>query len=422
MKKPKVLVVGINPWIDNTGINTLINLFSDWGKESLALVYTRDSLPDTVICSQFFQISENKLMQSALHRKVKTGSIVHNSSQTRNVQNNLYARKHTELLSFAREFVWSIGKWRTQELRDFLDDFCPDVLFFPVYSTVYMNRIQNYIAEYTKKPYIVYSSDDNYSYLSIERTPLSYVHRFWIRKHEKKLLTDAKTIMVISPKQKEEYDALFKKQCIVLTKGIDYTGVSYEYTAPHTPIKMVYTGKLIIGRGATLQVISSAMQRINADGVKIELDIYTTDKPTDSQMDALNRNGCQIKGGISLEEVRKVQNEADVLVFVEGLDKANRYKARLSFSTKITDYLKAGKCIFAVGAEGIAPIDYFNRYDAAITASSEAEIEKKLTELVENPGLLEQYGKKAFLCGQEHHDKAAQDQILTRTIYEAIKE
>lgn len=420
MKKTKVLVVGINPWIDNTGINTLINFFSEWGTESLALIYTRDSLPDTKVCNKFFQISEKKLIRSIINRKVKTGNVVCNNHSCRNMENQLYKRKHTEVLSFAREFVWSFGAWKSLELKDFLDDFNPDVLFFPVYSTVYMNRLQNYIAKYTQKPYVVYSSDDNYSYLSIEQTPLSYIHRFWIRRHEKKLMQNAKKIMVISPKQKEEYDLLFNKESVILTKGIDYTDVHYEHLVPHIPIKMIYTGKMIIGRGKTLEMIAAAIKKINADGIKIVLDIYTTDSLTSLQMDVFNSSGCKVKGAIALDEVKKVQREADILVFVEGLDKANSKKARLSFSTKITDYLKAGKCIFAVGDAEIAPIDYFNRYDSAITATSEQEIIKKLTKIVENPSLLNKYGEKAFLCGKEHHDKVVQNQILIRTICEAV--
>lgn len=421
MRKPKVLVVGVNPWRDNTGINTLINFFSGWGTDSLALVYTRDTVPDTKICNRFFQISEKQLIKSVTKRKVKTGTVVNNCTQSPGDANSLYRRKHSQLMTFAREFVWCLGKWNSRELKDFLDDFQPDVLFFPVYSTVYMNRLQNAIAAYTGKPYVVYASDDNYSYLSIERTLPAYCHRFWVRMHEKKLLRHAETIMVICPKQKEEYDRLFRKESVILTKGIDDTDARYAPISPGVPIKMVYTGKLIIGRGGTLEKIASALSRINANGVRITLDIYTTDPLTSTQAEKLNRDGCCVKGGIGLDEVKKVQQEADALVFVEGLDKANRYKARLSFSTKITDYLKAGKCIFAVGDEGIAPMDYFKRYDCALTASSEPEILAQLTRMVEDPGLLDVYGRKAFLAGREHHDKQAQEEILTKTICEAMK-
>ena len=78
---PKVLVVGINPWIDNTGINTLINFFDGWDKNSIAHIYTRAKLPNTNMCDKFFRISEPKVMKSVIKRSIKTGEEVFNSNE-----------------------------------------------------------------------------------------------------------------------------------------------------------------------------------------------------------------------------------------------------------------------------------------------------------------------------------------------------
>ncbi len=420
-----MLVVGINPWIDNTGINTLINFFDGWDKSSLAHIYTRAKLPNTHICDKFFRISEPKVMKSVIKRNIKTGDEVQNTLETatESVQENqIYGKKHSELMTLAREFVWLLGKWRTKELDKFLDDFDADVLFFPVYSTVYMNRLQNYIRRYTKKPVVLYVSDDNYSYKSIAKTPISFFSRFWLRTQEKKLFKSASKIMVISPKQKEEYDNLFGTNSVIMTKGIDYSQVTFEEKPLNNPIKMVYTGKLIIGRGISLAKIAEAMGDINKDKTKIELDIYTTDTLTPQQEKELNRNGCSVKGALKLDEVQKVQKEADILVFVESLENKFKYTARLSFSTKITDYLKNGKCIFAIGDKEIAPIDYFNRYDSAITATSYEEIGEKLKMLVENPEIISEYSRKAFECGKENHNKEKMNEIMLNTMKRAAGE
>ena len=126
-----------------------------------------------------------------------------------------------------------------------------------------------------------------------------------------------------------------------------------------------------------------------------------------------------MKGALTLKQVKMVQKEADILVFVESLEKKFRDTARLSFSTKITDYLRSGKCIFAIGDKNIAPIDYFNRYDSAVTATSYEQILEKLIELVEDPGVVSQYAKKAYDCGVEHHERERMDSILIHTIEQA---
>ncbi len=420
MENPKVLVVGINPWIDNTGINTLINFFDGWDKKSIAHIYTKPNMPNTHMCDLFFRISEAKVLRSIFNFRIKTGEKVTNTPSADEISSDskIYNKKHSVLVSLAREFVWFFGRWKSKELDAFLDEYDADVLFFPIYSCVYMNRLQNHIRRKTKKPFVLYVSDDNYSYKSIEKNPISFFLRFWLRHHEKKVFKNASKIMVISPKQKEEYDRVFKTDSVVLTKGIDFSNISFEPKPLNSPIKMVYTGKLIIGRWLSLSKIAEVLGEINEKENKIELDIYTTDILTDEQQKLLNRNGCQVKGSLTLSEVQKVQKEADVLVFVESLEKKYKYTARLSFSTKITDYLKNGKCIFAIGDEDIAPIDYFKRYDSAVTATTYDEIEEKLNMLVSSPQIITDYAQRGFLCGKQNHDKKVMDKLLIDTITE----
>ena len=413
-------MVGINPWIDNTGINTLINFFDGWGADAVAHIYTRDKLPNTRVCNNFFQISETKVVKSVVVRSVKTGGTVCNTpTQKPQSEHAVYKKPAGAGKQLLRELIWKFGKWKTREMDAFLEEFAPDVLFFPVYSNVYMCRLQNYIANKLKKPVVLYSSDDNYSYTAVRHTPLPLLHRFWLRHQEKKLFKRASKVLVISPRQKEEYDQLFGIDCGVLTKGIDFSQVQYEPKPVGDPIRMVYTGKLIIGRWKSLAKIAEALGEINREKTKMVLDIYTTDALTEEQKAALNRNGCTVRGALELDQVQQVQKEADVLVFVESLEKKFRYTARLSFSTKITDYLKSGKCIFAVGDSQIAPIDYFRRFDSAITATSYAQIGEKLAMLAGDASLIEAYGRKAFDCGKMNHDKQKMQTKLHDTIMEA---
>ncbi len=425
-KLPKVLVVSTNAWRDNTGINTLIEFFKCWDADKVAQIYTKSALPDTSVCNKFFQISENAVIKSVFKRNTATGKEVSNqsekiSSEAASQEQKMYSSYKGGvrfLLSILREFVWKFGKWHTKALDEFINGFDADVLFIPVYPTVYMGRIQKYIIKKTGKPVISYLADDNYTYKSVSKNPLSLLHRMFLRKYVKFIVKSSAELMVIAPKQKEEYDRIFGTDSIVMTKGIDFEPfIPYDV---NKPIKAVYTGKLIIGRWKSLAAVAEAMGKINKNETKIELDIYTTDTLTDEQSRALNKNGCAVKGALTLQEVNTVQKNADILVFVESLEKKYRHTARLSFSTKITDYLKSGKCIFAIGDSEIAPIDYFNKYDSAITASSYAEISKKLEALVYNTALIKEYAKKGYDCGVEHHERSKMNALLTETINNVV--
>lgn len=428
---PKILVVSTNAWRDNTGINTLIQFFRCWDKDNIAQIYTKTALPNTTVCNRFFRISENAVLKSVIKRNVVTGEKVENETTNIGViekavsqEQRMYThagKKIGEFLSICREIVWKIGRWKTKELDCFIDDFNADVIFIPIYPTIYMGRIQRYIIKKTNKPVVSYLADDNYTYKTVKKDPISLLMRYLLRKQVKYIVDHSNKLLVIAPKQKEEYDRIFKVDSDVLTKGIDFSSIPFEQKPIGKPIKLVYTGKLIIGRWLSLAAIAKSLSKINANGVKAELDIYTTDTLTEEQDKALNFGGCKVKGSLTLDEVQKVQKDADILVFVESLEKKYKNAARLSFSTKITDYLKNGKCIFAIGDKDIAPIDYFDRYDSAITASSYEEIGEKLEWLIENSEKISEYSRKAYECGKENHSKEKMDKVLFDAICGAVE-
>lgn len=421
---PKVLVVSTNAWRDNTGINTLIEFFKCWDADKLAQVYTKSTLPNTSVCNTFFSISENAVMKSVLKRGTKTGKQVFNTEgdsdlvdQSAVNEQKMYSTYHGKLrvfLSYCREIVWKFGRWKTAELDKFVDDFNPDVLYIPIYPTIYMGRIQKYIIERTKKPIVSYIADDNYSYEAAGKGFFAKVHRFYLRKYVKYIIEHSAKLMVISPKQKEESDRLFGVDSVVMTKGIDFD--PFEPYEVNKPIKMVYTGKLIIGRWKSLAAIAEALGKINANEIRMELDIYTTDVLTEEQKQQLNRNGCSVRGSLTLQQVKEVQKKADILVFAESLEEQFKHTARLSFSTKITDYLKSGKCIFAIGDKEIAPIDYFQRYDSAVTATTYDEIYMMMEHLVKNQNVINQYAEKAHCCGVLNHSREKMDELLKNTL------
>ncbi len=420
MRRPKVLVVGINPWVDNTGINTLINFFDFWGADEVALIYTREGLPNTSMCNHFFQISERRLIKGYTNTSIQTGQVVKNTPQTFNQNAEAKNRSiYKKLGSFGpvlRELIWKFGRWNDKNLHDFLDDFKPDVLFIPTYGNAYMNRLQNCVADYTGKPVILYASDDNYSYKSISKSPLSIFLRYIVRQQQRKLFKRASKVMVIAPKTKQEYDELFGSDCVIMTKGVDFESYPFKDKFIGDPIIISYTGKLIYGRWKSLEALSQAVRNLNNRGLKIQFDIYTTDILTDKIKTALSNEGTCIKGAIPHTEVNDVLDNSDIVVFAESLEPRYKNLARLSLSTKITDYLRSGKCIFAIGDKDIAPIDYLTRNDAAIVSTSNDDIEGALFKLISQPELIHSYGRKAYECGKKNHSKELQRRTLEDTI------
>lgn len=411
---PKILSISLSTWRTDSGIHTQTDLFKFWQPDRVAQIYTKSDLPNTPVCNTFFQISENAVIKSVFTRK-PVGRVVENGAQadaavqqSMDAEKKLYAKAHKRkswLMTVAREFVWLFGCWKSKALDAFVEEFDPDVYFVPIYPVAYMGWLQLHVLKKYPKPYVCYLADDNYSYKVCGRNVFAYLHRFMLRGVVKKLAENCDEMFTITQTEAEDTDNLFGTHSVVLTKGIDYSQLTFTEKKPSTPIKLVYTGKLIIGRAASLVAISKAMQNINKDGEKVVMEIYSPDVMDDKTMAWLNANGCRYMGCVSKEQVAQIQQEADAVVFVESLEKAHRFAARLSFSTKLTDYFKSGKCIFAIGDETIAPIVYLRDNDAAVISTAYEQIEGNLRRLIDDPTLIKEYSRKAFDCGKRNHDE-----------------
>lgn len=411
---PKVLVCYIVPWRDNGAQHSLPEIFSCWDKNRLALVYARAELPETKYCDRFFRINENAVLKSVFNRKVKTSSEVKNASVTESLQDKAdfeveqkryrnTSKSRNWFMVYARELVWILGKWKTPELKAFLDDFAPDIVFISMGSEVYMTRLHRFIAKYTKKPVVTYLTDDTVTFKASLYQPVDILRGLFSNRNNRYLIKHSDKVFVIAPKAQKELKERFKVESSVLTKSVDFSKLSFEESEVSSPVKMIYTGALSIGREAALCRIAKAVASINQDGKKLSFEIYSTDTPKKKSMKILNSGGCCFCGGVSRERVIELQNEADIVVFAESLSRRYRELSRLSFSTKLTDYFASGKCIFAMGSENVAPIEYLKAEDAAVVVTRNEDIETRLRELCDNPQLITEYGKKAFECGKKNH-------------------
>ena len=433
-KLPKVLVISITVWRDDSPIRTLPELFSCWDRDRIAQIYTRAGLPDNSICDRYFRIDENSVMKSVLRRRTVTGKVVENQQNVNNIsaaeqagvdaENARYAaahRKHSWLMTLCREAVWRLGKWKSKELEVFVRDFDPDVIFVPIYPFYYMERIQTYLIKKFKKPVVCFIADDNYTYLPCKGSPLAYLHRFMLRRYVRREIPHCNEFFVMTPMAKREYDKLFSIDSKLLTKAIDFDKTEYSQRKSALPLKMVYTGKLVIGRDRAMVEIARALREINKDGVKIELDVYAPDNPSEDVVRELSVPGCRLCGSVPKSQVANIQAEADILVFAESLSKKYKNAARLSFSTKITDYFSSGRCIFALGSKDIAPIDYLISEDAAVVATDYKDIEPALRRLCDNPALVEEYGRKAFECGKRNHNREDVYNLFKKSMIETAE-
>lgn len=401
-----VLVISNSEWnTSNSFGNTFSNFFDGMQDVTLANIYCREGIPDKNVCSHFLKISEKTLLKGTPARVVEPqSSDVSQSGPSGSKLKNFMKQHRWTIFFWARELIWSTKKWKCPELYNFVEELSPDIIFLPTYSYSYINKLALHLQKKYDLPMVSYVSDDEYSLKRFSLSPLFWINRFYQRKWVKRGIENSKILYVISDIQRQEYQKVFTPECKILTKGADFSS-NPQIKVTTTPVKLVYTGNLGSNRWKSVSYITKALQSINKESKKAELYIYSATPLSDKQLNAISDNSNSFfKGSVPSSDINAIQESADILVHAEGTDFRSRLSVHQSFSTKLVDYMRSARAIFAVGPKDVASIDYFVKNGYDFTAFSEAEVYTKLSNILNNPKLISGYAEKAYNCGRKNHD------------------
>lgn len=404
----KILIVSYESWRDtNNGGNVLSNMFCAFPDADIAQVYCSGELPQNSICRKYFQISDTMLLKKNKGRRLEEKDYSSDDSKLAEVtENNIKNRipalfKEASLL--ARELLWSVFNWRTDELGSFVKEFKPDIIFAPCYSFFHVSKLALHIKRIARCPMISYISDDNYSLKQFRFSPSFWVNRFITRKWIRKLFAECSLVYTMTELQKKEYEALFGRPMKILCKSATFEERGNEVSHP---VQFIYAGGLYLNRWKVLSKLCEALNEINKTEIKAQLHIYSGSEQKASIKKKLNDGkNSFLHAPIPYSELMKKYRGSDVAVHVESFDLKNSLITRLSFSTKIIDCMNSGCAILAIGPKGQAGIAYLKDNDAAICVNDINSLCSSVAALVDDPKLIIDYSKKANQLGQKRHIK-----------------
>lgn len=419
----RVLVISRSAWRnDNSTGNTLTDFFTDFEDAEFYSLCMREQPPQNEIAKRHFYISEKQLIQHLLNRHSKVGAENFAEAIVDNSEKKLYdfAKKHpSTLMMMAREMLWNVGGWKNNNLKEYIKEVNPDVVFFPVFGCYYPHKVLKYIHSLTNAKIVLFHADDNYTLKQFSLSPLYWIYRFGLRKWVRRSVRIADVQYCISVVQKADYDKMFGCECKLLTKFSDFSVDPNLKTDFGTPLQLVFTGNINTNRWKSLALLVETLKRINNDAIKAQLRIYTATPLTKAMTKALSvENTSFLMGTVPASKISQIQREADMLVHTEGLDLKSRLVVRQSFSTKIVDYLKAARPIVAIGPKNVASIKHLIDNDCAIVANNKEELYEKLSLIIDSTQQLHMYAMRAYLCGRSNHDKTKQKEMLQKVFYQ----
>lgn len=387
----RILIISQTVWDNSNSFgNTFSNLFEGMPDVALYNICCKHGQPNNTIVKKAFQMTDKSVLKSIYKRNARTGWMIDkqsiNDMQDVNSEVSETAKRKRRTISFfIRDWIWKLGRWKkNKELHAFLKEINPDVIYLPIYAANYMCDIQQYLIKQCGVPVVGHISDDVYGY-SPKSSLLARFYKMRLRKKLRRLINRCAYLEVFAENMQKEYAHIFQKPCYLIGKGVEFNSLSkIDYVYPNkAEWKFIYTGNIGSERYQVLSAIGKAFDAVSSQK-KLILDIYSATPLTNDIKKAFSASqSIRFKGVISKDEVEKVQREADFLVHVESFSPQAVFSAKMSFSTKIIDYMTAGKPMFAVGPLEVNSIQVLKTKNLAITADSIADIKTQLRKMLQ---------------------------------------
>lgn len=402
----KVLVISKEAWRDEqNGGNVLSNIFQNLDAE-FAQIFCNEQLPNNRLCKNYYQITDKMMVNSIIGGGNAGRFLDYNDYPINTVaerQTYSGARWTGEYLRLAREAVWAFGKWNVADIKKFVLDFDPDIIFAPCYGNHYMHNLTKLVKTYVDIPVISYISDDFYSNNRISFSPLFWVNHFMLRRKTRKVFRLYNLVYTMTREQKEQCERDFGANMKILCKCGDFMP-QYEKKDVGNPIRIVYGGGIYINRWKTLIALAEAIRQVNSEGANFRLDIYTNTELSKAHFESLNDGlCCQLHESVPMKQLKDIYHNSDIALHVEGFDSRSKRIVRLSFSTKIIDCLDSGCAVMAICDDKQAGGAYLRRNNCAICVNNLKDIKRTLHNIWSNKSILIQMQHKAFEIGRKNH-------------------
>lgn len=407
---PRVLIITVNPLskVSNNG-KTYASFFKDYPNEKLAQLYFHREIPDSDVCENYYKISDEDLLGNLFKKNKVLGSKVQFGANEERLfpQNITNKLKSSHLIRFVRSLLWLFLDFEKDGIKDWLDNYNPEVIFFCGGNANYLySKVIEISKKYNSK--LIYYITDDYVLPYFSLNFFKILNRIWTRNSFKKICKNSGLILTIGDKMSEVYMEKYgieSKKIMNLVEPDKFEELKNEFK--NNDLKFVYVGGLHSNRWKTLSLIGESLRRVNNNGFRGNLEIYSMTKPEGKIYNEINKdNFSKYCGSLNAKEVHEVYKSADVLIHVESFDDRSKEITYLSVSTKIPEYMASGKCILAIGPKDVASIEYLKNTNSAFVVSSRdtQDIDNTIIELFKDVEKREFFTQQARLTFKKNHD------------------
>ena len=383
----KVLVISRNAWdITNSIGNTLSNFFTGIEDLEFANIYFRSSHPDNNNCKLYYRVTEKDIIRNwfsphklgekflrdnANKKSDATDKELKEKSLIRFIQKN-----NLKLAYKLSDFLWYSKKWLNDNLKDFVEEFKPDVVFTFVKSAPQYYLTVKFLKENFGIPVFSWIADDEY-------TVLKKKHKTNEINNLKYILESSSVVTGCTKEICDYYNSVFGCNATPLYKGCFFSAP--VKSTVNSSVKLVYAGNLLYGRFDIIKKISDSLEKIDKGQKKVSFEIYSNTLLSKKDQKYLKQNSCtEYMGKQDYDFIVNRLADADIVLHVESFDLEQILKTKYSFSTKIIDCLQSGNVMLAVGPSDVASIKYIKKIPGSYTIDNLSNLDDRLKELLDD--------------------------------------
>lgn len=408
---PRVLVISYNSFLStNANGRTLMNLFANWDPNCIAQLYMSNDYPDFSVCNNYYRITDMDALKSVFFQHNNSGKIDISKKGHSNISaiSKVAKEKRTnKTIRLLRQYIWLFNHCLTDEFYNWIDDFSPQIVLLFSGNNAFIDKIAWKVIKKYRVPLVLYNCEDYY----LKPKEWQGLNANILRKHCDKVfeatMRKASGIIYNSDTLLKSYNEKFPNQnAITLYNPADLFFYNKNFKKENNTV--AYLGNIGMGRDESLCEIADVLSH---QGIKLH--VYGPLIGENAANRIINDMNIEYHGSVSYEECKSVMATTDILVHAESFKLGADQHLKHAFSTKIADSLASGACLFVYAPKNIALTDYLINCNAAVVASTHKEMEKKLTQLINDDSFKVSYIKNAqYIVRQNHTSQEITNRFL----------
>lgn len=425
----KVLILSHNPITTFEGMGkTMLQLFRAFDPQELCQLYLYPTIPDVQMCASYYRITDKDVLKSYLHfGRVKGGVIA--PERISGEKPSLFEEQKDEKLyrnrkngtatrRLCRDLMWKFARWYNADLRRWLDEQSPEVIFVAPGVGIFLYRMALRISKARNIPIVTYLCDDFY-FLQTGSSLFERLHAAWLRRQTRSLLHASRHIVFICEEIRARFAQEFDVPGTVIMTGSDRPIADFPLRRPQ-PERITYLGNIRFDRYRSLAQLGKALEEYNSRrGTDYRLDIYSVEKDPEILKPLRACPAICLCGFVTGEEYERVFRNSQLLLHTEAFDGRNIDRVKDSVSTKIAESLGSGLCLLAYGPEEVASMRHLLRHKCALTATSPEELPTLLELAFENDSARKTAVENALQTARVYHD-SEKNSLRLRALLEAL--